>query len=249
MFQAYDIICLMSLSIKRYSVGISDLGKQILDNAELEIKSGEIVVLVGENGSGKSSFAMSLLGIPGYVRNGSVKIDGKETVGLDIDEIAKCGLFVSFQTPPEIEGVSLFNFINTSYRAIYGENGLSSFKLRRKIQETALKVGLNDSFLERSINQGFSGGERRKSEVLQMLILDPRVAVLDEVDSGLDIPSTANIAKVLKEASNDKGIAMLVISHSPEFIKKLNPNKIIQLKDKHFEAISLDEIERFAEDN
>lgn len=236
---------MMSLKIKRYSVGINELGKQILDNAELEIKSGEIFVLIGENGSGKSSFAMSLIGIPGYERSGSVKVAGIETIGLRIDEIAKSGLFVSFQTPPEIDGVSLFNFINSGYRAIHGDNGLSSFKLRKKILETADMVGLGESFLERSTNQGFSGGERRKSEVLQMLILEPKIAVLDEVDSGLDIKSTANIAKILRNIASEKKISMLIISHSPEFIKKLEPNRIIELKDKGFKEVAIDEIERF----
>ncbi len=233
----------MSLVIKKYSLGIAELGRQVLDYADLDIGQGQIVVLVGENGSGKSSFAMSLLGIPGYERSGSVKIDGKETVGLEIDEIARLGLFVSFQSPPEIEGVTLFDFLNTSYRAIYGGEGLSSFKLRKKIIDAVEKVGLNTSFLERPINQGFSGGERRKSEVLQMLVLEPKVAVLDEVDSGLDIRSTTNVAKLLRETASDKKCALLIISHSIEFIRKLQPDKIIQLKNKKFIEVSIEEIE------
>ncbi|BDQ04508.1 MAG: ABC transporter ATP-binding protein [Candidatus Dojkabacteria bacterium] len=233
----------MSLVIKKYSLGIAELGKQILDYADLDIGPGKIVVLVGENGSGKSSFAMSLLGIPGYERSGSVKIDGKETVGLEIDEIARLGLFVSFQSPPEIEGVTLFDFLNASYRSIYGSGGLSSFKLRKKIIDAVERVGLNVSFLERPINQGFSGGERRKSEVLQMLVLEPKVAVLDEVDSGLDIRSTINVANLLRETASHKKCALLVISHSIEFIRKLHPDKIFQLKNKKFIEVTLEEIE------
>lgn len=231
----------MAIKIENYSLTISDFDKEVLSSASLEIKSGEIVVLVGENGSGKSSFAMSLIGIPGYDRNGSVKIDNQETIDLDIDEIARLGLFVSFQSPPEIEGVSLFNFISSSYQAIHG-NKLSTFKLRKQILESAKLVGLNESFLERSTNQGFSGGERRKSEVLQMLVLEPKIAILDEVDSGLDIKSTANIAKILRERADSQKTGILVISHSPEFIKKLSPERIIELKNKKFEEISIDQL-------
>jgi Fe-S cluster assembly ATP-binding protein len=238
----------MSLEIKNYSLKISELDRQIIENEELRIKNGEIVVLVGENGSGKSSFAMSLLGIPGYERTGSVIIDNNETIDLNIDEIARAGLFVSFQSPPEIEGVTLFDFIVSGYKAMNPKYGISSFKLRKKIFETASQVGLNESFLERSVNQGFSGGERRKSEVLQMLILEPKIAVLDEVDSGLDIKSTHNIAKIIRQKAEEGQMSFIIISHSPEFIKKLNPTRIIELKDKKFTEISIDQIDRFAEE-
>lgn len=238
----------MAINISNYNLIIEDLDKEILKNASLNLKEGEIVVLIGANGSGKSSFAMSLIGIPGYERDGSVKIDEIETIESSIDQIAKAGLFVSFQSPPEIEGLSLFNFIASAYKSIYGDGGLSSFKLRKKIIETAELVGLNESFLERSTNQGFSGGERRKSEVLQMLILNPKVALLDEVDSGLDIKSTINIAKILRETANNQKTSIIVISHSPEFIKKLNPNRIIELKDKNFIEVNIDQIDKYAEE-
>lgn len=236
----------MVLEVKNYSLGLAETGRQILDRANLSVDRSEIVVLVGENGSGKSSFALSLLGIPGYERIGSVKVDSNETLGLKIDEIAKLGLFVSFQNPPEIEGVTLYDFISTAYRSIYGQSGLSSFKLRKKIIDAATIVGLGEHFLKRSINKDFSGGERRKSEVLQMSVLEPKIAVLDEVDSGLDIKSTSNIARILRKTADEKQTAIIVISHSPGFIKKLQPNKIIELKDKKFEEISISEIEKFS---
>jgi Fe-S cluster assembly ATP-binding protein len=243
----------MSLRITNYELQIKELDKQILQNANLEVKEGEIVVLIGANGSGKSSFAMSLIGIPGYERSGKVEVDSKETLDLNMDEIAKAGLFVSFQSPPEIEGLSLFDFINSAYtsassvQADSGIERLSSFKLRKKILETANLVGLNETFLTRSTNQGFSGGERRKSEVLQMLVLEPKVAILDEVDSGLDIKSTANIARILSQIAREKNTAIIVISHSPEFIRKLQPNKIVELKDKKFEEVSIEDIEKYAD--
>lgn len=238
----------MALHIANYTVTIEELEKQILNSVDLEIKNGEIVVLVGENGSGKSSFAMSLIGLPGYERSGSVAIAEKETVDLDIDEIARAGMFVSFQAPPEIDGVSLYDFIVSGYKAMNPKYGLSSFKLRKKIIETAHAVGLNESFLERSTNQGFSGGERRKSEVLQMLVLEPQIAVLDEVDSGLDIKSTHNIAKIIRAKANEGNMGFLIISHSPEFIKKLKADRIIELHNKKFREVSINDIETIIDD-
>ncbi len=237
----------MSLRISKYTLKISELEKQILDKADLELNSGDIGVLIGPNGSGKSSFALSLIGIQGYQKSGSVEVNEEEISGKNIDEIAKAGLFVSFQAPPEIEGLSLFDFINSAYRAIHMEKGLSSFRLRKKIIETATLVGLNESFLSRSTNQGFSGGERRKSEVLQMLILEPKVAILDEVDSGLDIQSNLNIARILKDFAKVQNSTILVISHSPEFIRKLQPKKIIELRDKSFIEVSMDDIEKYSD--
>lgn len=238
----------MSLQIKNYNLRITEFNKHILDNVNLDVKPGEILVLVGENGSGKSSFAMSLLNLPVYERSGSVIIDGSETIDMSIDEIARSGLFVSFQAPPEIDGVSLFNFIQSSYSAMHPEGGLSSFKLRKKIQETAELVGLNDSFLERSTNQGFSGGERRKSEVLQMLVLEPKIAVLDEVDSGLDIKSTNNIAKILRQKANEGGMSFIIISHSPEFIKKVKADRIIGIENKKFKEVNLAELDDYIDE-
>ncbi len=237
----------MGLTIENYSLAITELQRDILKKASLTIDAHEVVVLVGENGAGKSSFALSLMGLPGYEKDGSVSIGGQEVIDLPIDEVAKAGLFVSFQSPPEIEGVSLQEFIMTSYKFLHPD-GLSTFKLRKTIKETAQSVGLNESFLDRSTNMGFSGGERRKSEVLQMLILDPKIAILDEVDSGLDIKSTQRIARLIRHKADTSDMGILVISHSPEFIRKLVPNRIIELRDKSFVEVSLEQIEQIVEE-
>lgn len=239
---------IMLFEIKNYSLKLPDLDKELLEKASLRVDEGEIVVLIGENGSGKSSFAMSLLGLPEYTRKGKVLVEGKNIIDLNIEESARAGLFVSFQSPPEIEGVSLFNFIHSAYKSCHPDSGLSSFKIRKLIAENVKKVGLNESFLERSTNLGFSGGERRKSEVLQMLTLMPRVAILDEVDSGLDIKSTQNIAEVLKNFVKESNSALLIISHSPEFIKKLSPDRIMELKAKKFVEVDFNEIYKFEND-
>lgn len=225
----------MLLEIKNYSLKITELNKDILDNADLAIDKGDIIVLQGKNGSGKSSFIMSLLGLSAYSRSGTVKIDGEESIDKSIDEIARMGLFVSFQSPPDIEGVSLYEFLSTAYRAIYPEDKTSSFKLRKEMIKNAEMVGLNKSFLERETNRGFSGGERRKSEVLQMLTLKPKIAVLDEVDSGLDVESRENIAKIINDLARGKEkerITFLIVSHSNEFIDLLKPDYRITILDK-----------------
>lgn len=239
----------MSLKINNYSLKISELNRQLLDSVNLEVEKGEIVILVGENGSGKSSFAMSLLNLPGYERSGSVSVDSAETIEMAIDEIAREGLFVSFQAPPELDGVALFDFIVSGYKALNPEGGLSSFKLRKKIIETAKLVGLNETFLERSTNQGFSGGERRKSEVLQMLVLEPKVAILDEVDSGLDIKSTNNIAKIIRQKANEGAMGFLIISHSPEFIRKVKADRIVGIVDKKLVPVKLEELDNYIDED
>jgi Fe-S cluster assembly ATP-binding protein len=239
----------MLLQIHNYNLKISELNRDILNDVSLEVEKGEIVILVGENGSGKSSFAMSLLNLPMYERSGKILVEDIETADMSIDEIARAGIFVSFQAPPEIEGVTLFDFIQSGYKAMHPEGGLSSFKLRKKIQETAELVGLNDTFLERSVNQGFSGGERRKSEVLQMLVLEPKLAVLDEVDSGLDIRSTNNIAKIIRRKADEGKMSFLIISHSPEFIKKIKADRIIGIEDKRFKPVDIEELDNYIDED
>lgn len=229
------------LKIKRYTLGLKENGKQILDNASLEIENGQICVLVGKNGVGKSSFAMSLLGLSEFERSGSVMINNIETIGLDTYEIAKLGLFVSFQTPPEFEGITLGQLILSAYKNFSNDN-LSSFKIKKEILKIMSLLDLDSEFLDRDVNVGFSGGERRKSEILQLLVLRPQVVVMDEVDSGLDISSLNKISKILKNYTKDRNASLLVISHNPEFIKKLQPNKIFELKEKQFCEIDMNDL-------
>ena len=230
------------LKISRYTVAIKELNKIILDNANLEIGYAELFVLIGPNGSGKSSFATSLLGLEEYERTGSVLVNGKESVGLRIDEIAKLGLFVSFQNPPEFEGIAFFDFVMAGLRALRPEDDISTFKIRKKMLSLLKEVGLGEEFLSRQLNLGFSGGEKRKSEILQMLLFEPSVAVLDEVDSGLDIHSLSKICNLIKNYVKEKKASFLVISHNPSFIKRLEPDKIYTIKDKQFVEIGLEAV-------
>lgn len=230
------------LHIQNYSVTITETGKQILCNSNLEIKKGEVVVLVGRNGVGKSSFAMSLLNIDGFEKSGSTNLNDKDITCLEIEDVARSGLFVSFQSPPEIDGVSLFNFIQKSFRSIYPENEMSSFKLKKLIHNSLKEVGLDESFLMRNMNQGFSGGEKRKAEFAQMMVLNPRYAVLDEVDSGLDISSTIAISKLINILAKEKGIGFLIISHNLDFIQKVSPDRVIEMREKSFYETSVTSI-------
>ncbi len=233
----------MSLKVTSYSLTIRENNKQILENANLELEPGTVTVILGENGTGKSSFAMSLLGFEDYERSGSVMINGVETIGMETFEIARLGLFVSFQSPPEFEGINFEQFLINAYKAFNQDATTSIFKIRKSIKEKIEKIGLSEEFLKRDLNQGFSGGEKRKAEILQMLVLQPKIAILDEVDSGLDIKSRARIAEVIREQAK-AGTTFLIVSHSLEFVKTLEPNRIVELRDKKFYDIDISEIEK-----
>lgn len=222
----------MGLEVTNYTLKITESDKLIVDDVNFSLPPGEIVALVGDNGVGKSSFATSLLGLETFEREGSVKIGGKETIDLSIEEIAKLGLFVSFQSPPEFEGVSVFEFISAAYRNLHGTEKLSSFKLRKKIIEISSYLGFDETMLNRSLNQGFSGGEKRKSEILQMLVLEPKIVILDEVDSGLDLKSKNKVIETLNtfKNKNSKDTSFLIISHNIDFLQKVSLDRIIELK-------------------
>jgi Fe-S cluster assembly ATP-binding protein len=228
--------------INNYSVKILETQQVILYKANLNLGKGEILVLIGKNGVGKSSFAMSLLNIDGFEKEGSVRLNKVSLNDLNIEEVARNRLFVSFQSPPEIEGVSLYNFIQRSFRSIYPDDKISTFRLRKKIINALESVGLNTSFAERNLNQGFSGGEKRKSEFAQMIILEPLVAVLDEVDSGLDIDSTKTVAELINKLAKDFRISFIIISHNLDFINKVNPDRIVELKEGKFIERKINEI-------
>lgn len=229
------------LKIENYSVKLLTHGnKQIAKNVELTINEGEMFVLTGANGVGKSSFVMSLLGLNDYERDGSVMFNGKETIGLETNEIAKLGMFLSFQSPPEFAGIPLITYLISAYKAFNSNaRNISNFKIRKMIMKYCQLIRFSNELLERSLNEGFSGGERRKCELLQMLLFYPKLAILDEVDSGLDIESKNLIVKVLQDLQNGKYIdneinshrpGFLIISHSPEFVKSLKPTSIIKLE-------------------
>ena len=212
--------------------------KSILNGLNLEIKSGEVHAIMGPNGSGKSTLANILSGKSGYDVSGSLKYEGKNLQEVTIEERAQKGIFLAFQYPLEIPGVNTTNFLKTSLNSIRkakGEKELDTLNLLKLIKEKASELNIDEKFLSRQLNVGFSGGEKKKNEILQMKLLEPKLAILDETDSGLDIDALRIVADGVNSHKN-KNNAFLIITHyqrlldyiKPDFIHVLSKGKIIK---------------------
>ena len=212
--------------------------KKILKGLNLEIKSGEVHAIMGPNGSGKSTLANVLSGKPGYKISGGLKFDGSELSNIPIEERAQKGIFLAFQYPLEIPGVNTSNFLKTSLNSIRkskGQKELDALTFLKLIKEKASELNIDEKFLSRQLNVGFSGGEKKKNEILQMKLLEPKLAVLDETDSGLDIDALRIVADGVNSYKN-KNNAFLIITHyqrlldyiKPDFIHVLSDGKIIK---------------------
>lgn len=197
--------------------------KEILKGLNLEIKEGEIHAIMGPNGAGKSTLAYTLMGNPRYeVTKGNIEFYGEELVDTKVEYRAKKGMFLSFQHPEEIPGITIENFLKVSRAAVTGEN-LKSKAFRKLLLEKMDLLGMKHEYASRYINVGFSGGEKKKNEILQMSMLDPRLAILDETDSGLDMDALKIVAEgVRKFASKENGI--LIITHYERLLEYLKPD-------------------------
>jgi Fe-S cluster assembly ATP-binding protein len=206
---------------------VSASGRQIIKGLSLSMKAGEIHAIMGPNGAGKSTLAGALMGQPGLDVKGSVKLDGSELLGLPPDQRAKKGLFLAFQAPEEIEGVKVGNLIRkASVAKEGGEADLERFvKMHEALAKQSGKLGLDKSFLARDMNVGFSGGEKKRLEILQMVSLKPKVAVLDEADSGLDVDGIRLVASSIKAMCDGKR-SFLMITHYPRILKYLEPDHV-----------------------
>ena len=207
-------------------------GKEILKGVNLKIGPGQVHAIMGPNGSGKSTLAYTLLAHPKYeVTKGDILLDGKSILELSSDERAKKGLFLGFQYPTEVSGVGFSHFLRTSYnslsKALQGEDRevfITVREFQRYLKDNLNQVGLPDEFLSRYLNEGFSGGEKKRSEVLQMAVIKPKISILDEPDSGLDIDAVQAVAKAISEVST-KDATVIVITHYArilKFLKKLD---------------------------
>jgi Fe-S cluster assembly ATP-binding protein len=226
-------------------------GKKILNGINLQINAGEIHAIMGPNGSGKSTLAHVLAGREGYeITEGSITYMGKDLLELSVDERAKEGIFQAFQYPIEIPGVSTANFLKhtiTAVRKHQEKTDLTAIEMLRYIKEKAKMVEMEDGFLSRSLNQGFSGGERKRNEILQMAVLEPILAVLDETDSGLDIDALKIVANGVNQLKT-KDNAFIVITHYqrlldyiiPDFVHVLYDGRIVKSGDKNL-ALQLEE--------
>jgi len=217
------------LVIKDLCVNIGD--KEILKGINLEINKGEIVALMGQNGAGKSTIGMTLMGYPGYtVTKGEIIYDGENILEMSTDERAKKGLFLSFQHPPEIPGLSVSNFLRSAYNSVNNTkiNVMDFYKI---LKEKMSLLKIDDQFALRPLNEGFSGGEKKRIEILQLAILEPKIAVLDENDSGLDLSSMKIVADGLNEIRKKTGMGMLLITHYNRFLSYLKPDKVYIIRD------------------
>ena len=199
-------------------------GKEILRGVDLDVPQGEVHALMGPNGSGKSTLAYTVMGHPKYVvTGGSVSFDGEDVLPLTADARARLGLFLCFQYPTAIPGVTTVNFLRAALRSLGKEMPAREFLNRLKDEMAELRI--DESFRSRYINDGFSGGEKKRSEILQLAMLRPRLAILDETDSGLDVDALRTVAEgVMRLTGPDMGV--LVITHYPRILQYLRPDAV-----------------------
>ena len=210
------------LSIQGLEAGIE--GKNILRGLDLEIRTGEIVALMGPNGSGKSTLANVLMGHPSYeVTGGSVSLDGADYLSLSPSERALLGVFLAFQYPVEIPGVTVGKFLKRAIELRAPKGGINVTAYVRRLREAMDFMEMDQAFINRSLNQGFSGGEKKRMEVLQMLMLKPSLAILDETDSGLDIDALKIVAKGVNRLRGP-GFGALIITHYQRILTQIVPD-------------------------
>jgi Fe-S cluster assembly ATP-binding protein len=198
--------------------------REILRGVDLTVRNGETHAIMGPNGSGKSTLAYSIAGHPKYtVTSGTVTLDGEDVLAMSVDERARAGLFLAMQYPVEVPGVSVSNFLRTSVTAVRGE----APKLRTWVKEmkTAMEeLSMDPAFAERSVNEGFSGGEKKRHEILQMQLLEPKIAVLDETDSGLDVDALRIVSEGVNRVASTGEVGVLLITHYTRILRYIKPD-------------------------
>jgi Fe-S cluster assembly ATP-binding protein len=204
-------------------------GKTILRGVDMVVRKGEVAALMGPNGSGKSTLAMVVMGHPKYtVERGDILFNGESILGLSPDQRARLGLFLAFQYPVEISGVTMANFLRRAYLAVRGEDQqkLSASEFHRLLVENFRLLQMSDAFTKRYLNEGFSGGEKKRAEIVQLATLNPKLAILDETDSGLDIDSVRIVASAIKKLNEERGTTFLVITHYARILDYLRPDTV-----------------------
>lgn len=203
-------------------------GKEILKGVDIRIEKGELHALMGPNGSGKSTLAHAIMGDKRYkITKGSVIFNGNDITYLGTDERSKLGLFMTFQNPVELSGVKLFTFLRSAFMVHYPNDKRTFQEFITFVQSKAKLLNMDTSLLSRNVNEGFSGGEKKKSEILQMALLKPKIAIVDEIDSGLDVDALEAVAKSLKDTIyTEPRMGSLLITHYMRILKYLSPDRV-----------------------
>src|SRR3954470_16588770 len=208
------------------TVGDGDGATEILKGVDLAVSSGETHAIMGPNGSGKSTLAYSIAGHPKYrVTSGSVTLDGADVLTMTVDQRARAGLFLAMQYPVEVPGVSVSNFLRTAATAVRGE----APKLRtwiKEVNEAMGRLGMDRAFAERSVNEGFSGGEKKRHEILQLELLKPKIAILDETDSGLDVDALRVVSEGVNRVRETGEVGTLLITHYTRILRYIKPDYV-----------------------
>jgi len=208
------------------SVSTDEASIPILRGVDLTIGSGETHAIMGPNGSGKSTLAYSLAGHPKYqVTSGTVTLDGEDVLAMKVDERARAGLFLAMQYPVEVPGVSMSNFLRTAATAIRGQApAIRSWV--KEVKESMTGLDIDPEFAERSVNEGFSGGEKKRHEILQLALLKPKIAVLDETDSGLDVDALRVVSEGVNSYKDNTGGGVLLITHYTRILRYIKPDAV-----------------------
>ncbi|MBK8526908.1 MAG: Fe-S cluster assembly ATPase SufC [Rubrivivax sp.] len=220
----------MLLSVRDLRVDVGE--RHVLKSVSLDVAPGALMVLMGANGSGKSTLGLTLAGHPRYhVSGGQARFAGQDLLAMNPEQRARAGLFLSFQAPPDIPGVKNNLFIRTAVNAVRearGETALDAFDFLGSARTAAAQLGLPESMLARPVNDGFSGGERKRNELLQLALLQPRLALLDEIDSGMDIDGLRAVVDLV-QSLRARGTAFIVVSHYLQLIESLAPDTVLKL--------------------
>lgn len=202
-------------------------GKNVLKNINLEVDKGDIVAILGPNGHGKSTILKSIFNHYSIDKeSGTISFNDNDITNMSPDEISKLGLFLCMQSPDEIQGVSMIDFLRSIANS-HSEDKVKISELYTKIENSLKKLNLNREVLKRSVNSNFSGGEKKKSEIIQMLLINPKLLLLDEIDSGLDVDSLNDIINIINEWYNqDKERSIVIVSHNERIFNKIQPNKV-----------------------
>ncbi|MCL4344574.1 MAG: Fe-S cluster assembly ATPase SufC [Nitrososphaerota archaeon] len=215
------------LSVSNLKAGIND--KTILNGVNVTFDDGKIYAIMGPNGSGKSTLSFTIMGNPAYkIQDGKILLGSEEITHFSPDQRAKRGLFLAFQNPVEVPGVPSFSFIKTAYNTITGQN-LSTYVFNKMVKQKLSELGIDDLLLSRNLNEGLSGGERKKMEIIQMAVLQPKFAILDEIDSGLDVDSLELIASAINKIHANSGNTIIMVTHYSRILRYIKPDVVYVL--------------------